>query len=131
MAHLPLFIWNYLIVPNYKWKMGQIYVVFSEYLNLKYDSRIFFRIINKITIKTWFLWILIIFCGMDHQKSKFLLIPIWHPFWWRPSRPCEVKKVSNGGSGINFHYSGSQWASVIVRFVKLFGQARSLLYVNS
>ena len=32
---------------------------------------------------------------------------IWHRFCRRPRRPCVVKKVSNGGSGINFHYSGS------------------------
>ena len=43
----------------------------------------------------------------------------------------EVKKISNGGSGINLHYSGSHWASVFGRFAKTFGQARSLLYVNS
>ena len=56
---------------------------------------------------------------------------IWHPFWQRPLRPREVKKVSNSGSGINFHYSGTHWASVFGRFVKASGQARSLLCVNS
>ena len=35
MAHLPLFIWHYLVSSNYKWKMGQIFVAFSEYLNFK------------------------------------------------------------------------------------------------
>ena len=33
LAHLPLFIWQYLAASNYKWKMGQIFVAFSEYLN--------------------------------------------------------------------------------------------------
>ena len=33
--------------------------------------------------------------------------------------------------GINFHYSGSHWASVFGRFVKTSGQARSLLCINS
>ena len=56
---------------------------------------------------------------------------IWHSFWQRPLRPCEVKKVSNSGSGINFHYSGTHWASVFGKFVKTSGQARSLLCVNS
>ena len=35
LAHLPLLIWHYLIVPNCKWKMDQICVVFSEYPNFK------------------------------------------------------------------------------------------------
>ena len=42
-SHLPLFIWQYLILSNYNWKMGQIFVAFSEYLNFKnvirYHSR--------------------------------------------------------------------------------------------
>ena len=32
-SHLPLFIWHYLAASNYKWKMGQTFVAFSEYLN--------------------------------------------------------------------------------------------------
>ena len=32
---------------------------------------------------------------------------IWHPLWGRPLRPSVVKKVSNGGSGVNVHYSGT------------------------
>ena len=55
---------------------------------------------------------------------------IWHLFWRRPLRPQEVKKVSNGGSGITSYYSESQWASVFGRFNKTSGQARSLLYEN-
>ena len=35
LTHLPLFIWHYLVVSNYEWKMGQIFVAFSEYLNFK------------------------------------------------------------------------------------------------
>jgi hypothetical protein len=34
-------------------------------------------------------------------------VEFWHLFCQRPLRPSEVKKVSNCGSGINFHYSGS------------------------
>ena len=33
MANLPLFFWHYLAVSNYKWKMGQLVVAFSKYLN--------------------------------------------------------------------------------------------------
>ena len=33
LSHLPLFIWYYLGVSNCKWKMGQIFVSLSEYLN--------------------------------------------------------------------------------------------------
>ena len=33
LVHLPLFISHYLVASNYKWKMGQIFVAFSEYLN--------------------------------------------------------------------------------------------------
>ena len=33
LAHLPLFFWHYLVASNYEWKMGQIVVAFSEYLN--------------------------------------------------------------------------------------------------
>ena len=56
---------------------------------------------------------------------------IRHPFWRRPLRLRVVKKISNGRSGINFHYSGSHWASVFGRFVKISGQARSLLCVKT
>ena len=35
LAHFPLFIWHYLVASNHKWKMGQIFVAFSEYLNFK------------------------------------------------------------------------------------------------
>ena len=35
LAHLPLFFWHYLIASNYKWKMGQIFVVFSENMNFR------------------------------------------------------------------------------------------------
>ena len=33
LAHLPLFILHYLIASNYKWKMDQILMAFSKYLN--------------------------------------------------------------------------------------------------
>ena len=78
---------------------------------------------TKITNTGNFLW-------NGSSKIQFFT-NIWHPFWQRPLRPCEVKKVSNGGSGINSHYWKSHWASVFGRFVKTSGQARSLLYHNS
>jgi hypothetical protein len=34
-------------------------------------------------------------------------VEFYHLFCRRMLRPCEVKKVSNSGSSINFHYSGS------------------------
>ena len=61
----------------------------------------------------------------------FRYVFIWHPFWRRPLRPCEVKKVSNDGSSINFHYLGSPWAWVFGRFIRTSGQARSLLCVKT
>ena len=36
MSHLPLFIGHYLVASNYKWKMGQMFVTFSEYPNFTY-----------------------------------------------------------------------------------------------
>ena len=78
---------------------------------------------TKITNTGHFLW-------NGSSKIQFFT-NIWHPFWWRPLRPCEVKKVSNSGSGINVHYSGTHWASVFGRFVKTSGRARYLLYLNS
>ena len=70
------------------------------------------------------------FCGMDHQKSNFSLIygTLSDGGRWGHMKS---KKVSNGGSGINFHYSGSHWASLFGRFVKISVQPRSLLYINS
>ena len=77
---------------------------------------------TKITIAGNFLW-------NGSSKIQFFT-NIWHSFWRRPLRPHEVKKISIGGSGINFHYSGSHWASVFGRFVKTSGQARFLLFLN-
>ena len=34
LADLPLFCWHYLVASNNKWKVGQIFVAFSKYLNL-------------------------------------------------------------------------------------------------
>ena len=70
------------------------------------------------------------FWGNGSSKIQFFT-NIWDSFWQRPLRLHEVKKVSNSGSGINFHYSGSHWASVFGRFVKTSGQAKSLLCINS
>ena len=58
-------------------------------------------------------------------------VEFYYLFCRRQLRPHEVKKVSNGGSGINSHYSGTHWASAFGRFVKTSGRARSLLYHNS
>ena len=33
LAHLQFFIWYYLVVSNFKWKIGQIFVDFLEYPN--------------------------------------------------------------------------------------------------
>ena len=33
LAHLLIFFWHCLVASNYNWKMGQIFVAFSEYLN--------------------------------------------------------------------------------------------------
>ena len=41
LAHLPLFFWHYLVASNYKWKMGQIFVAFSEYLNFRRNTTIY------------------------------------------------------------------------------------------
>ena len=35
LANLPLFFWQYLVASNYKWKMSQTFVTFSEYPNFK------------------------------------------------------------------------------------------------
>ena len=66
-----------------------------------------------------------------HHLKLFLTSHGLNGLCQRTLRLREVKKVSNGGSGINFHYSERHWASVFGRFVKPSGQARSLLYVNS
>ena len=47
-------------------------------------------------------------------------VELEHLFCRRPLRLCEVKEISNDGSGINFHYSKSHWASVFGWFVKTF-----------
>ena len=36
------FFWHYLVASNYKWKMGQIFVAFSEYLNFNQSERFLF-----------------------------------------------------------------------------------------
>ena len=54
---------------------------------------------TKITITVNFLW-------NGSSKIQFFT-KTWRLFCRRPLRLLEVKKVSNGGSGINSHYSGS------------------------
>ena len=48
LAHLPLFCWHYLVVSNYKWKMGQILVAFSEYLNITKSTLMTFQSQNNV-----------------------------------------------------------------------------------
>ena len=43
LAHLPLFSWHYLVVSNWKWKIGQTFVAFSEYLNFTYNTALLQR----------------------------------------------------------------------------------------
>ena len=50
LAHLPLFIWHYLVASNYKWKMGQIFVAFLEYLNF---SNLLAIIRVNVFVKIW------------------------------------------------------------------------------
>ena len=40
MAHLPLFIWHYLVASNHEWKMGLIFVVFSGYSNFTNNLKV-------------------------------------------------------------------------------------------
>ena len=55
-------------------------------------------LINKITNNCNCLW---------NASSKIQFFTnIWHPFWGGPLRLHLVKKFSNGGLGIKFHYSG-------------------------
>ena len=78
---------------------------------------------TKLTNTGHFLW-------NGSPKIQFFT-KLWHSFWRRLLRLREVKRVSNDGSGINFHYAGSHWASLLDRFVKRSGQARSLLSVKT
>ena len=48
LAHLPLFIWHYFIVSNYKLKIGQICVAFSEYPNFNKVRKFLFFILNVL-----------------------------------------------------------------------------------
>ena len=38
LVHLPIFIWHYLVASNHKWKMVQVFVVFSEYPNFTLEQ---------------------------------------------------------------------------------------------
>jgi hypothetical protein len=78
---------------------------------------------TKITNTDHFLW-------NGSPKIQFFS-NIRHSFWGGCWGQVRFKKVSNDESGINFHYSGSHWASVFDRFFKTSGQARSLHYVKT
>ena len=41
LANLPLFFWQYLVTSNYKWKMSQNFVAFSEYRNFVSGSFVY------------------------------------------------------------------------------------------
>ena len=51
LTHLSLFFWNYLVASNYNWKMGQIFVTFSEYLILTMADQDFGRSVNLISTR--------------------------------------------------------------------------------
>ena len=66
LAHLLLFVWHYIITSNYKWKMYQIFMAFSQYLNFNYISRVavvdYWHVVNKTQVEgqnsrwPWSLW---------------------------------------------------------------------------
>ena len=56
LAHLPHFIWHYLVASNYKWKTGQIFVAFSEYLNFTQQSSKWSKKLWKIQVEKIFDW---------------------------------------------------------------------------
>ena len=98
-------------------KTKQILMVSSQLSFLAYFESYSLRIKRQINKK------------FDKNWAKTTLN--FDTFYLRLLRLSEVKIVSNGWSGINFHYSRSHWASVFIKFFKTSGLARSLLYVNS
>ena len=71
---IPLFFWHYLVTSNNKWKMGQNFVAFSEYLNfnrttfalsinMKKKQQIYFYLLFNDVMKKWY-WPPNIFSGL-------------------------------------------------------------------
>ena len=60
----------------------------------------------EIQHEFWWFCQKIFFLRNGSSKIQFFT-NIGHPFWRRLLRLRDVKNVSNSGSGINFHYSGS------------------------
>ena len=74
----------------------------------------------RITKTGHFLW---------YRSSKIQCFTnIWYPFWQRLLRLCQVRKVSNGWSGINSSYSGTHWTLIFWRFAKLWSRQVFTLY---
>ena len=48
LAHLPFFIWHYLVVSNYKQMLGKEFMAYSEYMNFKEEFNILYIIIGII-----------------------------------------------------------------------------------
>ena len=61
LFYLQLFIWYYLVASNYKWKIGQIFVAFSEYLNFNQPCQYFM---------SNFLASLYIYSTKNHQRLQ-------------------------------------------------------------
>ena len=129
------FSWVILYIVATKFLWCSTYYIHAKLVATQWGKNLFdfgTELYNTSFISGEFLSKFAIFKIKWNGSSKIqFFTKIWHSFWWRSLRPREVKKVSNGGSGINSHYSGSHWASVFGRFVKTSGQARSLLYHNS
>ena len=128
--HLKLF-WPHTSSTASNRKGAKIQHEFSWFCQKFYFAKHQNKVILALTLLNSRIWKTLKSSLVIFQALIQFFTNIWHSFWWRLLRPHEVKKVSNGGPGINFHYSGSHWASVFGRFVKRFGQARSLLYLNS
>ena len=72
LAHLPHFIWHYLVASNYKWKMGHIFMAFSECQNFN-------------LLKKW-IWARL---KLDFEKnpgSNLLLFSLFDPRFWPASK---------------------------------------------
>ena len=78
-ANLPLFFWHYLVASNYKWKMGQIFVAFSEYQNFTQTISKSFEV-NRFQYKTWpwKLSIPLLQCrDLGHTNKTSSLLKFW------------------------------------------------------
>ena len=90
----PLFIWQYLASHNYKWKMGQIFVTFPEYLNFKTFGRLFSEptivqiystrtkhghpLVTIMSVRLWSLF----FGGSKIPRIYHQQLNLLRFFWW-------------------------------------------------